>query len=186
MLVGLGLVLMIAAHGLVAWSGITLSGKIGGWFPWVAGGALAFGVYHVIQAFGSSHVIQHIRDKDHGHSHLFRGRARDPEDAERGPHHGFLVNLGHGFVEITIFETGPPRFRLFFHDTHKHARAVPRNATVVIETVRPDDSRQTFDFHARGEYLESTTDIPEPHEFKAIVRVSHGRHTHSHEVHFSD
>ena len=180
LLAGFGLVLLIAAHGLVAWGGITLIGTVGGWLPWIAGGAL--------MALGLYHVIRHIHGRGHGRSHLFGGHAHDRGDVERGPHDGFLVNLGHGCVEITICETDvPPRFRLFFHDKHKQARSVPRNATVTIETVRPDDTRQTFDFHAKGEYLESTTDIPEPHEFKAIVRVSHGGHTHTpHEVHFSD
>src|SRR6266545_6456691 len=129
-LAGCGLVLFIAAHGLVAWGGIKLSDQIGGWFPWIAGGAL--------MAFGLYHVIQHIRGKGQGHSHLFGGHAHDRGEVERGPHNGFLVNLGHGFVEVTIFETDvPPRFRLFFHDKHKQARSVPRNATVTIETVRP-------------------------------------------------
>jgi hypothetical protein len=187
MLAGFGLVLLIAAHGLVAWSGIRLSGKIGGWLPWIAGGALAFGLYHLIQAFGVYYVIQHIRSKGRGHSHRFGGHSHDRVEVERGRHDGFLVNLGHGFVEIVIVETDvAPRFRLFFQDKHNQARSVPRNATVTIETVRPDDMRQSFDFHAKGEYLESTTDITEPHTFKVIVRVSHGSHTHTHEVHFSD
>ena len=187
MLAGIGLVVLLAAHGLVAWSGIRLSGRIGGWLPWLAGGALAFGLYHVIQAFGVYYVIQHIRGKGRGQSHLVGGHPHDRGEVERGPHDGFRVNLGHGFVEITIAETDvPPRFRLFFQNRHNQARSVPRNATVTIETVRPDDTRQTFDFHAKGEYLESTTDIPEPHAFKAVVHVSHGSHTHAHEVHFSD
>ena len=175
-----GLVLFIAAHGLVVWGGTKLSNKIGGWFPWFAGGTL--------MAFGLYHVTQHIRGKGHGHSHLFCEGAHDRGEIERGPHDGFLVNLGHGFVEITVFETDVrPCFRLYFHDKHKQARAAPANATVKIETVRPDATRQIFDFHEKGEYLESTTEIPEPHEFKAIVQVSHGSHTHApHEVHFSD
>jgi len=128
-----------------------------------------------------------IRGKGHGHSHVFGGHAYSPGEVERGPHDGFLVNLGHGFVEIAIFETDvPPRFRLFPYDEHKQARSVPRNTIVKIVTVRPDDTRQTFDFHPKGEYLESATEIPKPHEFKAIVQVSHGSHTHTHEVHFSD
>jgi nickel/cobalt exporter len=179
MLAGCCLVLFIAAHGLAAACGIKLSDKMGGWLPWIAGGALTpFGLYH---------VIQHIRGKGHGHSHLFGTHAHDGGEVEHGPHDGFLVNLGHGFVEVTIFETDvPPRFRLFFHDKHKQARSVPANATVKIETVRRAGTRQTFAFHAKGEYLESTTEIPEPHEFKAIVHVSHGSHTHTpHEVHFS-
>ena len=50
---GCGHVLFTAILGfLVAWGGIKLSSKIGGWFPWIAGGALmAFGLYYVIQQF---------------------------------------------------------------------------------------------------------------------------------------
>jgi hypothetical protein len=179
-LAGGGVVLVIAVHGfLVAWFGIKLSDRSGGWFPWIAGGALI--------AFALHYVIQHIRGKGHGHSHLLGGHARERGEVERGPHDGFLVNLGHGFVEITVFETdAPPRFRLFFYDMRKHARSVPPNATVKIETVRPDGARQTFDFRAKGECLESTNDIPEPDIFTAIVRVSHGSHTHTHEVQFSE
>jgi hypothetical protein len=188
LLAGVGLVLLVAAHGLVAWGGITLSGKIGGWLPWIGGGALAFGLYHPIQAFGLYHVIQRIRRKGRGHSRPPGGHVPSRGDVECGPHDGFLVNLGHGFVEITIPETDvPPRFRLFLYDKHKQARSVPRNATVRIETVLPDDTRQMFDFHSKGEYLESTTEIPQPHEFAAFVHVSHGSHTHPpHEVRFSD
>jgi hypothetical protein len=179
-LAGCGLVLFIAAHGfLVAWGGIKLSDKIGGWVPWIAGGALiAFGLYH---------VIQQIRGKGRGHSHLFGGHVHDRGGVERGPRDGFLVNLGHGFVEITVFETDvPPRFRLFFYDQRKQARSVPAHATVKIETMRPDGARQTFGFHAKGEYLESTNDIPKPHKFNAIFQLSHGSHTHTHEVQFSE
>ena len=188
MLASFGLVLLIAAHGLVAWGGITLSGKIGGWLPWIGGGALAFGLYHAIQAFGLYHVIQHIRGKGHDHAHRSGGQAPERGEAERGPHGGFLVNLGHGFVESTVFETAvPPRFRLFFYDKRRQARSVPANATIKIETVRPDGARQAFAFRAKGEYLESVDFIPEPYEFKAIVRVSHGSHTHPpHEVQFSE
>lgn len=61
-LAGCGHVLFTAALGfLVAWCGIALNDKIGGWFPWIAGGALlAFGLYYVIQQF---------RGKGHGHAH---------------------------------------------------------------------------------------------------------------------
>lgn len=170
-----GLVLFIAGHGfLIAWFSWKLSDKIGGGFPWIAGVALmAFVLYHV------------VRGKGHSHSRLFGGHAVDREEAERGAHDGFLVNLGHGFVEITILETDvPPRFRLFFYDKHKQTRSVPANVIAKIETVRTGGARQTFDFHAKGESLESKSDIPEPHEFKAIIQLSHGSHTHTHEVQF--
>ena len=177
---------MIGAHGWVAWGGMTLGGKTGGSLPWIAGGALAFGLYHVLQAFGLYHVVQHVRGRRHGHSHASAGHALGRGDVERGPRDGVLLNLGHGFVEITISDAdAPARFRLFFYDKHKQPRPLPRNATVTVETVRPADTHQTFELQARGDYLESTTDVPDPHEFKAIVHVSHGSHTHTHEVHFS-
>ena len=171
---------LIAAHSLVvAWFGIKLSAKIGGWFLGIAGAALV--------AFGLHYVVQHIRGKGHGHFHVLGGHAHDRQEVERGPHDGVLVNLGHGFVEVAVCETDvAPRFRLFFYDQHKQARSLPRNATVKIVTLRPDGVRQTFTFRAEGEYLESTTDIPEPQEFKAIVEVSHGSQTHAHEVQFSE
>jgi hypothetical protein len=184
MLVGLGGVLLIAAHGVVVWGGVTLSTKTGGWLPWIGGGALAFALYHVVQAFGVYHVVRHIRGRDHSPSPRSSGQM-DGRAVERGPHDGALVNLGHGFVELTVVETdAPPHFRLFLYDKRKRARPVPRNATVTIETVRHGDTRQTFDFHTTGECLESTTHVPEPHEFKAVIRVSHGKHTHTHEVDF--
>jgi len=177
---GCGHVLFTAILGfLIAWLGIALNEKIGRWFPWIAGGALiAFGLYY---------VIQQLRSKGHGHSHQSGGHAHDHGEVERGSHGGFLVNLGQGFVEITVFETGvPPQFRLFFYDERKQALAVPGHATVNIETVRPGSARQTFTFRTNGEFLESTTVIPEPHEFKAIVQLSHGSHTHRHEVDFAE
>ncbi len=67
-LAGCGHVLLTAALGfLVAWCGIKLTDKIGGWFPWIAGGALlAFGLYY---------VIQQIRGNGHGHAHPLGGHS---------------------------------------------------------------------------------------------------------------
>ncbi len=172
---GVGVVLMIAAHGLVAWSGLTLIGRIAVWLPWIAGGALALGMYY---------VIQHIRS-GRRHAHRRGSSANDRGAVEHGPHGGVMVNLGHGFVELTVADSdGMPRFRLFFHDKEKRARAGPRNATVTIETVR-GDVRAGFAFQTKGDYLEATTDVPAPHEFQAVVYVSHGAHTHTHETLFS-
>ena len=184
-LAGSVLVLIVAAHGVAAWTGITLTRQIGGWWPWIAGGGLAFGLYHVVQAFGFYHVVRHIRSAGQHHPPHPLDHDDDRENVEQGPHRGFLVNLGHGFVEIAIVETdAPPRFQLFFYDKHRQARAVPRNANVRIETIRADETRETFEFQGRGEYLESVTEVAEPHEFKAVIHVSHGSHTHTHEVLF--
>ena len=56
----------------------------------------------------------------------------------------------------------------------------------MIETVRPDGTRQVFQFAAKQDFLESTTDIPEPHEFDATVKVGHGGHSHSCRVEFRE
>ena len=70
MLVSFGLALLIAAHGLVFWGGIKLSGKMGGWLPWIAGGAvIAFALKHVMMAFGLTHAIRRIRGKGQTNSH---------------------------------------------------------------------------------------------------------------------
>jgi hypothetical protein len=177
LLVGVGLVLVVVAHGLLAWGGIEFGRKFGPWWMWtMVTGVMGFGLYH---------VLRRTHSKGSWHTRPAGGHADHSEDAERGPNGGLLVNLGHGFVEVAIADA-PARFRLFFHDQHKQARSVPRNAIVRIETVRSDDARQLFEFQPTGQCLESTTDIPEPHEFKAVVRVSHGPHSHPpHEVRFS-
>ncbi len=179
-LAGCGHVLFTAALGfLVAWCGIKLNDKIGGWFPWIAGGALiAFGLYY---------VIEQIRGKGHGHSPHSGAYSHNDREVEQGPLNGLLVNTGHGFIEITVFEAGvPPQFRLFFYGEDKQARAVPAPDHIRLETVRPDGARQTFAFRAKGEHLESTSNIPEPHEFKAVLQLSHGSHAHTHEVQFAE
>ena len=216
-LAGCGHVLFTTVLGfLVAWGGMTLSAKIGTWFPVIAGGALLlFGLYYVIQQLRGkgrrhSHVLGGHSHGDHGHDHGHEHsahdhphphnhdhqHAHDPHEHEHehehehgeaghGPRGGVLVDLGHGLVELTVFETGvPPEFRLFFYDKEKQARAVPSNATVTIDTVRPDGARQAFAFRMGEGFLQSTTGIPEPHEFRAIVRVAHGSHVHEHEVPF--
>ena len=181
-----GGILLIAVHGLlIAGFAARLSGKNSSWLPWIAGGTLmTLGIYY---------LLQQVRGKGHGHSHLFGGHAPERGDIGCGPNNGLLLNLGHGFVEITIFESDlpphlqeffPPRFRLFFYDKHRRVRSMPTKTTITIETVRPDDARQTFTFCAKEEYLESTNTVPGPYQFRAIVRVSHGSHTHTHEVQF--
>ena len=65
-----------------------------------------------------------------------------------------------------MYETGqPPHFRA-------HALGDPRirPKDLEVETIRPGDQRQAFAFTDKGDFLESTTAIPEPHEFQ--LRVS--------------
>jgi hypothetical protein len=136
-LAGLGAVLLIAAHGVVVWGGVTLSTKTGDWLPWIGGGALAFAFYHVVQAFGVYDVVRQFRGRNHGGSRRSSGHTDGRGEVERGPHDGFLVNLGHGFVEITIPKTDvPPRFRLFLYTAR-----VGRTASTCGDCIDPPATR---------------------------------------------
>lgn len=78
-LAGSGHVLFTAVLGfLVTWFGIALSEKIGGWFPWIAGGALVL--------FGLYHVIRQLRGKRHGHSHNFGAHSHGRHEHSHSEH----------------------------------------------------------------------------------------------------
>jgi nickel/cobalt transporter (NicO) family protein len=85
-LAGSGHVLFTAVLGfLVAWFGIALSEKIGGWFPWIAGGVLVlFGLYYVIrQLRGKAHVHCHNFG---AHSHGRHEHSHSEDDDSHGAH----------------------------------------------------------------------------------------------------
>ena len=77
-----------------------------------------------------------------------------------------------GTLALEIFEEGaPPRFRL-----RAETAGLPAPQAVSLETERPDGARQVFAFGDRGGFLESTDEIPEPHEFTAYLRLSGEEH----------
>jgi nickel/cobalt exporter len=55
-----------------------------------------------------------------------------------------------------------------------------------VKITRPDGARQTFAFTAFDGYLQSKTDVPEPHAFTARLSLSHSDHTSDFEVEFSE
>ena len=108
---------------------------------------------------------------------------------EHGHEHGHddtkLINTGHGIVNLSVFETGvPPVFRLMF--TQHGKSFLPEPSSVIIETVRPGGARQTFAFVKKEGFLESTTDIPEPHEFDLTLTLSHDGHAHTYPAEFRE
>ena len=183
-LCGSGHVLFTALLGfLVVWLGFALNERAGAWFPRIAGGALlGFGLYYVYRQFSG---------RGHGHSHLFGGHHH-PESAasaehDHGAHDGPMVDTGHGKIELSVFETGvPPRFRLYFTDAKDRAIAPPSPASVGLETLRSNATRQKFTFKPGPGYLESTEEIPEPHEFTVFVELRHGSHAHRHKIQFTE
>ena len=103
-----------------------------------------------------------------------------------GPHGGPLVAVDGGFVEISVFETGvPPRFRLYFFDGRQQAVPPPPGA-VEIETVRPDGARQPFAFRLGDGFLESASEIPEPHEFRVVLTLTVGAASRIYETRFTE
>ena len=92
------------------------------------------------------------------------------------------IDTGHGVVALEVFEDGvPPRWRIRTESGH----GWPASA-VTVETVRTDGTRQDFTFVGRDDFLESTEEIPEPHEFTARLHLGHGDHIHSYDVAFTE
>ncbi len=107
-----------------------------------------------------------------GHTHAPAG-AHDHHDVRR-------IDTGDGTIAVEIFEDGvPPRWRV---RTERGARWSPKHVRLVTE--RPDGRRDIFIFASRGDYLESVSEIPEPHQFMARLSLGHGGHTHDYDLSF--
>jgi cation diffusion facilitator family transporter len=117
---------------------------------------------NIVSAWLLSGDDHHAHGHAHGHSHGHSGHEHK-EEAHR------LITAA-GSAELSIHEDGvPPRFRLRFSE--------PGAATTLsLVTLRPDGQRQAFSFEDRGDYWESREEIPEPHAFKAVVRLTDREH----------
>ena len=51
-----------------------------------------------------------------------------------------------------------------------------------IETVRPDGRRQSFAFQIGAGFLQSLSEIPEPHEFRVVLTLGGGAARHRYET----
>ncbi len=112
------------------------------------------------------------------HEHHAQGHEHPHDDTK-------IIRTGHGIVNLSVFETGvPPVFRLMFMEHGK--TFLPEPSDVSIETVRPGGARQTFAFVKKEGFLESTTDIPEPHEFDLTLTLSHDGHAHTYPAQFRE
>lgn len=102
---------------------------------------------------------------DHGHSH---GHSHGHDDIHDHESDVRRIDLDGSTIELEVFEDGvPPRFRM-----RLPAASPLKAADITIETIRPDGARQTFAFVDHGKYLESSEEIPEPHEFAAKIRLA--------------
>jgi pyridinium-3,5-bisthiocarboxylic acid mononucleotide nickel chelatase len=133
-----------------------------------------------------SHGHEHPDGDDIGHAHEHGAREHDHLAGQtHGPHGGPLVAIKSGRVELSVFETNvPPRFRLYFFDEHGHGVKPLPDKDVTLETIRDGKRRQAFKFKRVGEYLEARSELPEPHEFRAVLKIKRGSKTEKHETEF--
>ncbi|CAB3796038.1 Zinc transporter ZitB [Paraburkholderia ultramafica] len=116
----------------------------------------------------------HSHSHGHGHGH---GHGHDEHAHEDEVQRVFAPS---GVFAVSIFEDGvPPVFRI----TPETENSKLHSSIVSVTTVRPDGARQSFALVDRGGYFESREEIPEPHAFKAIVRLEDGEHEVEFEEH---
>ncbi len=102
----------------------------------------------------------------HGHAHGHRGNDAHSRDWPR------RIDTVRGILLLEVFEDGvPPRFRLRREDNLELASVLGDRAAT-IETERPGGARQNFRFADRRAFLETVEEIPEPHAFKARLRLA--------------
>lgn len=180
-LASLGHVLFTTLLGvLVVLLGIETKNWTGDVFPMIAAGVLfLFGLYYFMRQ----------KRGVEGHRHWKLPWMKSSHDRGHGSHahdETHHIDTGHGIAVLSVFEEGvPPRFRLRFED-HRYQTPLPKDQTATIETIRPDGSRQLFTFVNRTGFLESKDEIPEPHEFKAKLRLAHGDHGHDYDVEYKE
>jgi pyridinium-3,5-bisthiocarboxylic acid mononucleotide nickel chelatase len=129
--------------------------------------------FDVHLALEHEHRHSHGDGTTHAHPHSHDDPAHEHE--HHGAHGGPLVKTSKAQVELSVFETNVlPRFRLYFHNPKGKAVAPSSANTVSLETIRPDGTRQSFKFKRIEDYLEATEELPEPHEFTAILKLKTG------------
>ncbi|MBX7209850.1 MAG: nickel/cobalt efflux transporter RcnA [Verrucomicrobiaceae bacterium] len=182
--------------------------------PWlqIASGVMIFGLA-VWMYFRTRREVREAHEHSHRHSHEYhapepaaalaehshevvlpsalklnpaRLAALAQKQAPRKPA-GVMLDTGHGWLRIEIFEDGaPPRFRI--HPCRGNGDPVPvsRGTKMKMETARLDGSTQVFQFDAQPTFWESTAVIPEPHEFTATLTMGHEDHAHTYRLRFAE
>jgi nickel/cobalt exporter len=108
------------------------------------------------------------------------------QNAEHHPHDhdddAHEIVTKDGLLMLEIFEDGvPARWRI-----RSEIGAAPAASNITVETVRDDGGRQSFGFVAKDGFLESVDEIPEPHEFRALLRISQHNDFEVHETVFEE
>ena len=115
-----------------------------------------------------------------GHSHGHSDGDQHDHAAHGHSEEVHNIETSGGLLVLSIFEDGvPPVFRI----KAETAGASLPTGEVCVTTVRPNGTRQIFSFKQTLDYLESTTEIPEPHAFTALLTLPQGVHSVAFEEH---
>ncbi len=118
----------------------------------------------------------------HGHSH---GHSHGQGQEQHVGHEEEVrqIDTAVGVLALSIFEDGvPPVFRI----VTAGEGIMPPVQDLTVTTTRADGARQVFAFTRKSNFIESTTAIPEPHAFSAVLALEGREHTvrfdeHDHE-----
>jgi len=162
-------------------------------------GRLGLGGYHLHTSRGHKASIEGVKfdvhlEEEHSHQHQQSDHEHHAHEhsgghtqAAMGSHGGPLAKTSFGQVELSVFETNvPPRFRLYFSQAKGKTTPKIKAGAVQLEIRRPDGRRQTFKFKQRGEYLEATDELAEPHEFMAVLQLTQGSRVERREIAFEE
>ncbi|HEY2573967.1 MAG TPA: sulfite exporter TauE/SafE family protein [Verrucomicrobiaceae bacterium] len=106
---------------------------------------------------------------------------------KREDHDGMMLDTGHGWLRIEVFENGaPPRFRIHPCKAGGESIPLPKATRLTMETARLDGSTQRFQFEPAKDFWESTAIVPEPHEFMATLTLGHEDHAHTYRLRFAE
>lgn len=145
------------------------------------------------------HDHDHTHENNHHHTHEpptpsglilppgFEAAGTSPPVKGRGPHGGMMLDTGHGWLEIAVYENGvPPRFRIHPCRADGTSVPLPKGTKLTLETSRLDGSSQTFQFETGNGFWEATSILPEPHEFMATLKMGHEDHAHTYRLKFTE
>lgn len=105
------------------------------------------------------------------------GNEIEVEEAPRGPRGGRLLSDDQFSLEITIAENGvPSEYRLFAYEDG--APVPPSEFSAEVRLTRLGGEVEEFAFRPVGDYLRSTTPVPEPHSYDVEVSATHAGRSH--------
>ena len=169
------------SHSLIIWALAVLALRFGNRFnvetvePYLQLGSaiciLGLAIWMFLRA---RRDIAEAKTHHHGHSH---------ENGDGHHHHDecVLVPAGDGTAQLSIWEeNSTPVFRLAFVGERRSA------GTFALETFRDDGSRQIFTFKQKGDIFESTTIVPEPHTFDALLTFTTQKQDHTVTIEFRE